>query len=446
MVLTDDSILDFSEEKAPILAKALTDLTDKEKRDILITYISGRLTGSVIPLKVVGVKRGAAKQSRSDFVYRTLEALEREYISDEDADNLFALKNTIGSGDIITNKFGKPCYISPKLLFRHDDHLKEVLGEIGYGEVLDGSTYLFHHEREKLRSASQDSYVQMLNTASVGSRLEFCELHPDKYRIFYSVKSQLNIPQFIYDKEEKRFINYWWGQPNMLLRPFHEDTVGLDMSKHLITRNTENKHTAEVCIEFGCPPKENNGKRKKREWRPFSTHWYNSAALIKEKDAIQGVVGVNLRSVKNMTIPDINSAIIASNPDAIPLDEDNGYDDVSYNQMVNFNPQKVLVQIASNDKKGLGLAKSEDVTINQRLKAAEILYNKMPRTKIAPKTNKDDGGGDSSHVVVTFPEKEGYKDEGKTRLKVGSDEAQAVLDFVTTSFNKEEEAEYVEVD
>lgn len=446
MIITQDSILDFSVENAPILASQISDLPHKEKREILVTYLSERISGSVDPLKSVGKTRGAAKASRADFVYLVLEHLEKEFIGDDDPDNLFALRNTLPNGDIITNKFGKPCYISAKATFQHDDELAELFKTLGRGEKLPMTAYLFTHEREKLRSASQDNYIRMIDNATTGSRLEFCELNPDQYRVFYSVHNTQGLPMFIYDKQEKRFFNYSWGQPNAFLRPFHEDTFGVDMAKKLITRNNENDHLLEVCIEYGCPKtKENNYSNKKRDWRPFSEFWNNSSALVKETDRIQGVISVVVREMKPMTIPDIHSSIIAGNPDAMPLDKDGVYDDINYNQMVNFNPQKILIQIAANDKKGLGLRDSEDVTVNQRLKAAEILYNRLPRSRPAQKAQKAEGG-DSSHVVVTFPEKEGYEDKGKKRLKVGSDEAQAVLDFVNSSSYETEDAEYAYVE
>lgn len=452
MIITQDTVLDFSVESSPVLAEQIKHLSHKQIREILVTYLSGRISGSVDPLKSVGKTRGAAKASRADFVYATLENLEKDFIgeaiSDEDdrgTISLSALRNTIGSGDVITNKFGKACYISAKAVFQHDDELAELFRSMGRGEVLGMSTYLFKHEREKLRSASQDNYIRMFNDATTGSRLEFCELNPDKYQVFYSVKNVQGMPQFIYDRDEKRFINYWWGQPNAFLRPFHEDVVGVDMAEKLLTRNNENDHTLEVCTEYGVPKtKENNYSNKKRDWRPFADNWNISTAIVRETDSIQGVVSVNTREMKKMTIPDIHSSIIAGNPDAMPLDKDGVYDDVNYNQMVNFNPQKVLIQIASNDKKGLGLRSTEDVTVNQRLKAAEILYNRLPRSRPAQKVTKGEGG-DSSHVIVTFPEKEGYADENKPRVKVGSDEAQDMLNYVTARFQMEEDAEYEEV-
>lgn len=445
MIITLDTELDYSEANIEPLAASLSDLSMKDKREVVITFLSGRMSGSADPLKSIGKKRGNSKSSRTDFTYALLEELEKEFIRDDDPHNLLALKNIMDKGEIITNKFGKPCYISEKLIFNHDDELFELFTHMGSGEIVENPLYLFKHEREALRASSQDKYIRMMDTVTSGSRLEWAELNPNDYKVFYCIDDTQGMPQFVFDKAEKRFVNYRWGQPNAFLRPFHESTRGVDMTKKLLTRNNDNNHTLEVCIEFGCKKtEENNFQNKKREWRPFSEYWYNSSAVMRETESIQGVVPVNIREMKKMTVPDINSSIITDNPNAIPMDLDSGYDDVAYNRMVNFNPQKILVQIASNDKKGLGLRDSEDVTVNQRLKAAEILYNRLTRTKPVQKQAKSDNE-DSSHVVVTFPEKEGYADEGKKRLKVGTDEAQAVLDFVTNSYSKEEDGEYVEV-
>lgn len=446
MIITQDTVLDYREEVIPNLVSELSQLSHKEKRDAVVTYLSQRIGGGVDKLKAIGLRRGQTEANRIDFTVMLLEALERDFINDEDADNLFSLKDAMRTGNVITNKFGKPCYISNKIEFKHDTELAELFGGMGKGELLETHAYIFEHERKTLRARSQDSFIRIIDSSTTGARLEFCELNPDTYRVFYSVQDSQGTPQFVYDKNERRFVNYWWGQPNAYLRPLHETTRGVDMTKHLLTRNSDNDNTLEVCVEFGCPKtKENDYKNKKREWRPFSEYWYNSIAVVKETDRIQGVVSVAIRGMKRMTIPEIDSSLITSDPNAMTLDDEKGYDDIAYNMMVNFNPQKVLVQIATNDKKGLGLRDSEDVTVNQRLKAAEILYNKMTRTKPVQKTQRSDDNEDKAHVVVTFPEKEGYADEGKQRLKVGTDEAQAVLDFVTNSYSRDEEAEYVEV-
>lgn len=444
MQLTLESVLNYHPDQILPLANTLKDLDNITKREILLTYISGRLKNSDQQLEKTGERRHVGKSGRIDFILEVLEELEKELTPEES--DVHSLKASLGSGDIEVSKFGKLCFISSKEVFTRESDVAKVFQDLGAGNIPSFRSYIFKHEREQLRSASQDVFIRSIDSASSGSRLEFAEMNPDAYRVFYSVTNQQGLPCFIFDKTEKRFFNYMWGQPNTFLRPLHEDFIGVDHSQRLITKMGDDGHLL-VQTEYGVPKTEENGwSNKKRVWKDFRTTWTNSTCLVKEWDSIQGIIPVNVRGINDkMTVPEVTSSIVVGNPNAIILDDDGVYDDVAYNRMVNFNPHKILVQLATNDKIGLGLSKSEDVPLSLRYKAASDLYNKPTRSKPLQKAPKKEGG-DTSHVVISMPEKEGYADPEKKRLS-GNDEKTVILDWVKNGFNMEElEADYVDQD
>jgi len=441
MQLTLESVLNYHPDQVVPLATALKDLDNITKREILLTYISGRLKNSDQQLNKSGERRNVGKSGRIDFILEVLEELEKELTPEES--DVHSLKSSLGSGDIEMSKFGKLCFISTKEVFSRQSDIDEVFQNLGTGNIPSFQSYIFKHEREQLRSASQDIFIRSIDSATSGARLEFIEMNPDTYRVFYSVTNQQGMPCFVFDKNEKRFFNYSWGQPNASLRPLHEDFKGVDHSKRLVTKMGDDGHLL-VQTEYGVPKtEENNYSNKKRVWKDFRTTWTNQTCLVRETDNIQGIIPVNVRGIKEkMTVPKLTSSLVVGNPDAIILDDEGVYDDVAYNRMVNFNPHKILVQIATNDKKGLSLRDSDDVPLSLRFKAAEALYNKAPRSKPVQKVAKKEGG-DTSHVIISLPEKEGYADPDKKRLS-GDDQKKAVMTWFDNDFAKEE-AEYAEV-